>query len=143
MFIEWLVKAYYLRVFLQLSKIPPYTTLQKFAGCNSTAVLERIISSFIFFVNTRHIFAGMDVTGFKITGASQYYTSRAKLRCKYAKLSIGANVLAQIVCTVKVRRGPTRHDNVDFKPIVTKMSKIKNYLQLLQIKDMIVKTIMY
>jgi len=55
----------------------------------------------------------------------KYHTPRPKLRRKHAKLSLGADVLAQIVCTVKVRRGPTRHDNIDFRPIVTKMSEIK------------------
>ena len=30
MFTDWLVEAYYLRLLLQLSKIPHYTTLQKF-----------------------------------------------------------------------------------------------------------------
>ena len=30
MFTDWLVEAYYLRLFLQLSKIPHYTTSQKF-----------------------------------------------------------------------------------------------------------------
>ena len=30
-FVEWLVEAYYLRTFLQLSHIPHFTTLQKFA----------------------------------------------------------------------------------------------------------------
>ena len=65
---------------------------------------------------TRHIFAGIDSTGFKITHASEYYTSRAKLRRKkYAKLSIGANVLKQIICNIKVRRAPTRHDSIYFK----------------------------
>jgi len=63
MFTGRLAEAYYLRLFLQLSKIPHYTTLQKFAGWTSTAVLERIISSFILFVNTRHIYAGIDSTG--------------------------------------------------------------------------------
>ncbi len=125
MFAEWLAEAYYLRLFLQLSKIPHYTTLQKFAGVTSTAVLERIISSSILFVNTRHIFAGMDSTRFKITSVSQYYTTRSKLRSKYAKLSIGDDILAKIICSVKVRYGPIRQDNVDFKPIVTKMSEIK------------------
>ena len=57
-------------------------------------LLERIISSFIIFTNTRHIYARIDSTGFKRTHASQYYTSRAKLRRKKnAKLSIGADVL--------------------------------------------------
>jgi hypothetical protein len=32
MFSEWLVEAYYLRMSLQLSYIPHYTTLQKFAA---------------------------------------------------------------------------------------------------------------
>ena len=47
------------------------------------------------------------------------------MRKKYTKLSFGADVLKQIICNVKIRRAPTRHDNVDFKPIVTTMAKIK------------------
>jgi hypothetical protein len=31
MFVEWLVEAYYLSAFLQLRRIPHFTTLQKFA----------------------------------------------------------------------------------------------------------------
>ena len=34
-------------------------------------------------------------------------------------------ILQQIVCSIKIRRAPTRHYNIDFKPIVTKISKIK------------------
>ena len=126
MFTDWLVEAYYLRLFLQLSKIPHYTTLQKFTDRINIVMLGKIISSFIIFTNTRHIYAGIDSTGFKITHASEYYTSRAKLRRKkYAKLSMGADVLQQIVCSIKIRRAPTRHDNIDFAPIVTRISKIK------------------
>ena len=56
----------------------------------------------------------------------KYYTSRANLRRKkYAKLSIGADVLQQIVCSIKIRRAPTRHDNIDFRPVITRISKIK------------------
>ena len=88
-------------------------------------MLDRIISSFILFSGTRYIFAGIDATGFKITYASEYYTSRAKLRKKYAKLSIGADVLKQVICNIKIRRAPTRHDNVDFNEMITKISKIK------------------
>jgi hypothetical protein len=47
MFVEWLIEAYYLRTFLQLSHIPHYTTLQKFAARINGTLLERIISSFI------------------------------------------------------------------------------------------------
>jgi len=126
MFTDWLVEAYYLRLFLQLSKIPHHTTLQKFTDRINIMMLDRIISSFILFSGTIHIFAGIDATGFKITYASEYYTSRAKLRKKYAKLSIVADVLKQIICNIKIRRAPTtRHDNVDFNEMITKISKIK------------------
>ena len=125
MFVEWLVEAYYLRLFLGLSRIPHFTTLQKFADRISNTLLEKIISSFIVIsACTKHIFAGIDSTGFKMTHASQYYTERTAARRKYAKLSIGADVLQQIICSIKIRRAPTRHDNIDFKPIITKTSGI-------------------
>ncbi len=100
MFADWLVEAYYLRLFLQLFKIPHYTTLQKFTDRINIMLLGKIISSFILFTGTRHIFAGINATGFKITYASEYYTNRAKLkrRKQYAKLSIGTgDVLKQII----------------------------------------------
>ena len=52
------------------------------------------------------------------------YTERTGFRRKYAKLSIGADVLQQIICTIKIRRAPTRHDNKDFRPIITRTSNI-------------------
>jgi hypothetical protein len=37
----------------------------------------------------------------------------------------GADMPQQIVCTIKIRRAPpTRHDNVDFRPLITKIAKI-------------------
>ncbi|HET7642697.1 MAG TPA: hypothetical protein VFK40_04250 [Nitrososphaeraceae archaeon] len=129
MFTDWLVEAYYLRLFLQLSKIPYYTTLQKFTDGINIMLLGKIISSFILFTGTRHIFAAIDSTGFKITHASEYYTSKAKLRRKkYAKLSIGADVLKQIICNIKLRRAQTRHDNIDFRLVITRVSKNKTII---------------
>jgi hypothetical protein len=124
MFVEWLVEAYYLRSYLQLSHIPHFTTLQKFTDRIKNSLLEKIISSFIVISGTRHIFVGIDSSGFKITHASQYYTDRTATRRKYAKLSIGADVLQQIICSIKIRRAPTRHDNIDFKPIITRLAEI-------------------
>ena len=40
------------------------------------------------------------------------------------KLSIGVDVLQQIICTIKIRPAPTRHDNIDFRPIITRTSDI-------------------
>src|SRR6478752_7817102 len=94
MFAEWLFEAYYLRMFLQLSHTPHYTTLQKFSSrINGTILAKIIIASFIILTGTRYVFAGIDSTGFKLTHASEYYyTERAKLRRrKYTKLSRGAD----------------------------------------------------
>ena len=128
LFSEWLVEAYYLRMFLKLSHIPHFTTLQKFTERVNGTMLERIISSFIVLTNIRQIFVGVDSSGFKATHASQYYTERAgvrKRRRKYIKVSLGADVLKQITCTVKIRRTPqARHDNIDFRPLITKVSEI-------------------
>ena len=65
MFVEWLIEAYYLRLFLGLSRIPHFTTLQKFTDRISNSLLEKIISSFIVISGTEHIFVGIDSTGFK------------------------------------------------------------------------------
>jgi hypothetical protein len=125
LFVDWLVEAYYLRMVLQLSRIPHFTTLQKFTERISGTILEKIISSFIIFTKIGHLFVGIDSSGFKATHASQYYTERAKLRRrKYIKLSLAAEVLQQIICTIKIRRAPTRYDNIDFRPLITKTSEI-------------------
>ncbi len=34
-------------------------------------------------------------------------------------------MLKQIICNIKIRRAPTRHDNVDFRSIIIRTSKIK------------------
>ncbi|MGB6593904.1 MAG: hypothetical protein WBE68_20595, partial [Candidatus Nitrosopolaris sp.] len=40
------------------------------------------------------------------------------------KPSLTADVLQQIICTIKIRRAPTRHDTIDFRPLITKTSEI-------------------
>ena len=126
MFVEWLVEAYHLREFLQLSNIPHYTTLQKFASRINSTLLVKIISSFILLlknINNRLLFVGIDASGFKLTNSSQHYTDRAKLRKKYLKLSLAADIVCQIICTIKIRRYP-RNDTIDFQPLITKTCKI-------------------
>jgi hypothetical protein len=101
MFSEWLIEAYNLRTFLQLSHIPHFTTLQKFTERISGTILGKIISSFIILTKIGQLFVGIDSSGFKATHASQYFTERAKLRRrKYIKPSLTADVLQQIICIV-------------------------------------------
>ncbi len=98
-----------------------------------------MISSFIalFLIKVNHIFFGIDSSGFKSTHSSQYYSERAKLRKKkWIKLSVGADVLKQLICSIKIRRAPAaRHDNIDFKPIITRTSEIKPLSVVVADKD--------
>jgi len=77
-------------------------------------LLGKIISSFIILTKIGQLlFIGIDSSGFKAAHASQYYTERAKLtgRRKYIKLSLTADVVQQIICRIKIRCAPTRHDH--------------------------------
>ena len=73
MFTEWLVEAHYLRMFLKISRIPHFTTLQKFADRIAGTILQRMITYFIVLplVNVKKIFFGIDSSGFKSTHSSQ------------------------------------------------------------------------
>ena len=124
MFSEWLVEAYYLRRFLQLSHVPHFTTLQKFSVRISSTILRKVISYFILLLSIHRLFIGIDSSGFKATNSSQYYTDKARLHKKYLKLSLGAEVLYQIICDIKIRRAPKRHDTIDFQPIIENISEI-------------------
>src|SRR6476646_10265885 len=35
-----------------------------------------------------------------------------------------ADVLQQIICTIKIRRAPVRHDTIDFRPLIIKISEL-------------------
>jgi hypothetical protein len=71
MFVEWLLEAYYLEMFMQLSNIPHYTTLQKVAARISGTILEKIkiISSFVVSLSKiMRLFIGIiDSSGFKVS----------------------------------------------------------------------------
>ena len=82
MFSEWLVEAYYLRTFLQLSHIPHFTTLQKFTERISGTLLGKIISSFIILTKIGQLFVGIDSSGFKATHASQVLHRKSKTKKK-------------------------------------------------------------
>jgi hypothetical protein len=38
---------------------------------------------------------------------------------RYARIALAAEVLQQTICTIKIRCTPTRHDNMDFGPLIT------------------------
>ena len=71
MFCEWLVEAYYLRMFLELSqRIPHHTTPKVFFQNKWYITREDNLLFHIITYRHKKIFTGIDSTGFKITHAS-------------------------------------------------------------------------
>ena len=57
------------------------------------------------------------------SNASSCYTDRAGMRKKYIKLSIGVELKEQVACSLKIGRAP-KHDTMDFRPIMERVSNI-------------------
>jgi IS5 family transposase len=116
-FVEFLQESFGMMQYLGLSKIPHYTTLQKAAARLTHGILIKILESFVMYTRIRKIFAGIDSTGLSHGQASYYYTKRLKLRRKFVKISICADMKQQIICGIKIRHR-RRHDSVDFVPLL-------------------------
>jgi len=116
-FVEFLQEAFGVIECLGLSRVPHYTTLQKAAARLTHGILLRILESFVMYARIRKIFAGIDSTGLSHGQASYYYTKRLKLRRKFLKISICADMKKQIICGIKIRH-KRRHDSVDFVPLL-------------------------
>lgn len=82
-----------------------------------------MLSEFILYIKVRLVLVGIDETGFGHGQSSYYYTKRAKLRRKFVKISIAADMNQQIVCAIKIRHQP-RHDSIDFVPLLEKTNQI-------------------
>ena len=108
---------------LGLSKIPHYTTIQKAAARLDVAMLQKILESFVMSMKIKNAFAGIDATGFGHGQPSYYYTKRAKLRRKFVKMSAISDMKSQIICAIKIRHR-TRHDSIDFIPLLQKANGI-------------------
>ncbi|MGA9845538.1 MAG: transposase [Nitrososphaeraceae archaeon] len=78
MFVERLIEAYYLRLFLGLSRIPHFTTLQKFTDRISNSLLEKIVSSFIVISGTQTCLCRNRFNRVQ-DDSSQYYTERTHI----------------------------------------------------------------
>lgn len=116
-FTDFLEECIGVQQFLGLSAIPHYTTIQKAAARLNHGMLIRILESFVLQSRIRKIFAGIDSTGLSHGQASYYYTKRAKLRRRFVKVSICADMRRQIICGIKIRHR-RRHDSVDFVPLL-------------------------
>ncbi|CAE6486527.1 IS5 family transposase [Candidatus Nitrosotenuis uzonensis] len=122
-FVDFLHECVGVQEFLGLSKIPHYTTLQKAAARLTHGILIRILESFVIHARIRKMFAGIDSTGLSHGQTSYYYTKRFKLRRKFVKISVCADMRRQIICSIKIRHRH-RHDSVDFVPLLRHTGKL-------------------
>lgn len=122
-FVDFLHECIGVQQFLGLSKIPHYTTLQKAAARLNHGMLQKVLESFVIHARIRKMFAGIDSTGLSHGQSSYYYTKRAKLRRKFVKISIAADMKNQLVCAVKIRHR-RRHDSIDFIPLLQRVGNL-------------------
>jgi hypothetical protein len=122
-FTDFLHECIGVQQFLGLSRIPHHTTLQKAAARLTHGMLIRILESFVISARIRKMFAGIDSTGLSHGQASYYYTKRARLRRKFVKVSMCADMKHQIICGIKIRHR-RRNDNVDFTPLLERAVRL-------------------
>lgn len=70
--------AYTLVEELGLSRLPHFTTLEKFMLRVSSTLLERVMGGFVLLTRVRRQVFGVDSSGFSMRHASYYYTLRVK-----------------------------------------------------------------
>jgi Transposase DDE domain len=116
-FADFLQEAFGVVQYLGLSRVPHYTTLQKAAARLTHGILLKMLESFVLQIKMQKIFAGIDSTGLSHGQVSYYYTKRLKLRRKFLKISIYADMKKQRICGIKIRHR-RRDDSIDFVPLL-------------------------
>jgi Transposase DDE domain len=138
MFVEWLVEAYYFRTFIQLSNIPHYTTLQKFAAKTTETLLAKIISSFVLLLHIRRrmlkikpsvgelnfeendepITLIVDASGLAVLKKGDYIEEKwVREKKEFIKLHIAVDEKSKKVISFRITKGNV-HDTKKFTPLI-------------------------
>jgi len=122
-FVTFLQEAFGVQQYLGLSKIPHHTTIQKASARLNHGMLIRILESFVISARIRQMNLGIDSTGLSHGQSSYYYTKKAKLRRKFVKISMCADMRRQVICGVRIRHR-WRHDSIDFVPLLQRACRV-------------------
>ena len=110
---------------LKLSKIPHYTTLNKFFQKIRTPIFGRILDRSIMLFSIKNPWITIDATGNSSAYASKHYEHRIRRKRKnYSKNSIAIDTKTQVILAQKARIGP-RHDSIDADALIRKGKKFK------------------
>lgn len=113
-----------LKAYLGLNKLPHYTTLIKFAETLPNIVLSKLVDAFEKLIPTVKRVV-MDATGIGLDNASPHYCKRIGLAHKkrpFMKTSFIVDIENYFILLCKTRK-KARHDTVDAKPMVKKLSE--------------------
>ncbi len=118
-FVELIQECVGIQEYLELSKIPHYTTLQKVSTRLDSNVLHKMLQEFILYKRVRLVLAGIDGSGFSYSTASYYYTKRIQLRRNFLKVVVCADMNSQLICTAMLHHD-MQHDILIFCHCCTK-----------------------
>lgn len=127
---------------LGLTRVPHWTTLQKFSARADTKRLERLLLACIDEARLRILHLAVDSTGFSPTSASFYYTRTIELRTgkrgrprnrrfirRYLKQTIAVETRRQLIVAIKIRYGPGS-DSPDFIKVLKKLRPARQSVKL-------------
>ena len=113
-----------LRAYLDLNKLPHYTTLIKFSKHLPCKILDRLVIAFKKILPTPKKVA-IDATGISLDNASPHYCKRVGIPYKkrpFMKTTFIVDIENYIILLCKLRK-KTRHDTIDAKPMIRKLAK--------------------
>ena len=113
-----------LRDYLNLNKLPYYTTLIKFSKRLLTKILNKLVLAFKYWIPKPKKVA-IDATGITLDNASQHYCKRIGLKSKkrpFMKTTFVVDIDHYLILLCKMRK-KTRHDIIDAKPLLKTLAK--------------------
>ncbi len=113
-----------LRNYLAFRKLPHYTPLIKFSKRLSLKILDKLVLSFRKLIPTPKRVA-IDATGISLDNASLHYCKRINKKIgkrPFMKTTFIVDIETYIILLCKQRK-KTRHDTIDAKPMIKKLSK--------------------
>ena len=127
---------------LGLTRVPHWTTLQKFSARADIKRLEMLFIACLDEARLRILHLAVDSTGFSPTSASFYYTRIIELRTgergrprnrrsirRYLKQTMAVETRKQLIAAVKFRYGPG-NDSPDFIPVLRKFASARQTVKL-------------
>lgn len=115
------------------TRIPHYTTFQKFAARFPPRILHQLIGAIAKHLCNGTLNIALDSTGFSLTNASYHYikrTDRKEFHKDFIKATLAVDTITKCVAAVKLRCN-RRHDLIDAVPVLRKAhqaGKIKKVL---------------